>query len=114
MPKQGLNSETTPAAVSAALAQLGAHICLARQRRGLTQAELARKAGVTVLTLRKVEQGNPTTSIAAYFTTLWALGLEREFADLASPDRDEEGKALERARAPVRVRATRRDLDDNF
>jgi DNA-binding XRE family transcriptional regulator len=114
MPKQGLNLETTPATVTAALARLGANLCLARKRRALTQADLARKAGITTFTLKKVEKGSPTTSIAAYLTLLWTLGLEQEFSDLASPDRDEEGKALERARSPERVRAKPSELDDDF
>jgi len=44
---------------------------------------------------------------------LWALGLESQFKDLASPDRDEEGKTLELARQPKRARQSG-DLDADF
>lgn len=114
MPKQGLTAETVPFAVTQALQRLGASISYARRRRALTQQALARKAGVTAITLRRVEQGRPTTAVGAYFAALWALGLEREIADIASPDRDEEGKTLERARAPERVRSGSQGLDDDF
>lgn len=114
MPKLGLNPETVPIAVAQALTRLGASISYARRRRALTQQALARKAGVTPVTLRRVEQGSPTTAIGAYFAALWALGLEREIADVASPDRDEEGKTLERARSPRRIRPRTEVLDDDF
>jgi hypothetical protein len=38
--------------------------------------------------------------------------LEREFTELAAPDRDEEGKRLERLRLPKRVRKTEEAWDD--
>ena len=104
MPRQSLNRTNVPHALESALKQLGARIATARTRRQLRQEDLARKAGIHRLTLQKVEQGNPTTGIAAYFAALWAMGLEAEFADIARPERDEEGKTLERAREPKRVR----------
>lgn len=114
MPKLNLTLQTIPFAVERALKRLGANVSYARRRRALTQQALARKAGVTPVTLRRVERGSPTTAIGAYFAALWALGLERELADIASPDRDEEGKTLERARAPERIRPRSAELDDNF
>lgn len=114
MPKLNLTSATVPYAVERALVQVGANIRLARQRRGMRQADLAAKAGITPVTMRRVENGMPTTGIAAYLVALWALGLESEFADIASPDRDAEGKARERARSPKRVRLTAQGLSDDF
>ena len=114
MPRLNLTRQTIPFAVDRALKRLGANVSYARQRRRLTQQALARKAGVTPVTLRRVEQGSPTTAVGVYFAALWALGLDREIADIASPDRDEEGKTLERARAPERIRARSEALDDNF
>lgn len=114
MPKLSLTSQTIPARVAQALTRLGAGISYARRRRALTQKALAQKAGVTPVTLRRVEQGSPTTAIGAYFAALWAMGLEREIADIASPDRDEEGKTLERARSPQRIRPRTELLDDDF
>lgn len=113
MPKQNLTQQTMPVAVARALRRLGANIATARTRRGLRQSDVAEKTGLAPGTLRRIEQGSPTTAASAYFVVLWALGLERETEDLAAPDRDEEGKTLERARAPQRVRI-RRGLDADF
>ncbi|NNB92027.1 MULTISPECIES: helix-turn-helix domain-containing protein [Corallococcus] len=115
MPRQNLTHDTTPFAVARSIAALGQNIERARNRRGLRQLDLAKKTGLALGTIRRIEEGSPTTALSAYFTVLWALGLEREFNDLASPDRDEEGKTLESARQPARVDLKAKgDLDDDF
>jgi transcriptional regulator with XRE-family HTH domain len=115
MPRQNLTSETTPFAVVRAITALGKNIERARIRRGLRQADLAKKTGLAAGTLRRIEEGSPTTALSAYFTVLWALGLEREFENLAAPDRDEEGKTLEAARLPERVvLRSKGELDADF
>lgn len=113
MPRQNLTDDTTPLAVLRAVNLLGHNIARARIRRGLRQADLAKKTGLAPGTLKRIEEGSPTTALSAYFTVLWALGLEREFENLGSPDRDEEGKTLERARQPKRVHP-KEDLDADF
>lgn len=113
MPRQNLTAATVPVAVLRGCEQLGRNIRIARQRRRLRLADLAAKTGLAVGTLRRIEEGTPNTALGAYFAVLWALGLDSEFGDLASPDRDEEGKTLERARDPARIRVGR-GLDDNF
>lgn len=113
MPRQNLTPETMPLAVRRAVSRLGANLARARIRRGLKQGDLAKKTGLAVGTLKRVEGGSPTTALSAYFTVLWALGLEREFENLAAPERDEEGKTLEAARQPKRVHSAG-GLDDNF
>ena len=115
MPRQNLTQDTTPFAVARSITALGQNIERARVRRGLRQVDLAKKTGLALGTIRRIEEGSPTTAVSAYFTVLWALGLEREFDNLASPDRDEEGKTLESARQPTRVDLkVKRGLDDNF
>ncbi len=113
MPRQNLTPDTTPVAVVQATARLGQNIARARIRRGLRQVDLAKKTGLALGTLKRIEEGSPTTALSAYLTVLWALGLEREFEDLASPDRDEEGKTLDLARHPKRARP-KGDLDADF
>ena len=102
-----------PYAVEESVKRLGRNIAIARKRRSLTQAELATKAGLTRLLLSRIERGAPTSGIQAYLAALWALGLEREFANLASPDIDEEGKRLERLRLPERARKVEEAWDDD-
>lgn len=102
-----------PYPIEQALSRLGSNTALARKRRRLRQADVAARTGLTVATVARIERGHPGTSMSAYLAALWVLGLEREFADLASPDRDEEGKTLEASRQPRRVGSTRA-LDDDF
>ena len=102
-----------PAAVEDALQRLGRNIRTARLRRRLPQAALAERIGVSRFVVADVERGKPTTGVAAYVGALWVLGLLGDLSEVAEPDRDEEGKALERARSPRRARS-RRSLSDDF
>ena len=79
----------------------------------MRQLDLARRAGITVQTLRRVESGSLGTGIGAYLAALWAMGLDSAIADLASPDADVEGRTLEAARRGQRIRSPKR-LDDDF
>lgn len=106
-------SSAPAAAVEQAVARLGANIATARLRRRVTQGELAERAGITRPTLIAVEQGKLGTGIGAYVAVLWALGLHDQVAELAAPERDPEGIALEAARLPERARRPT-GLDDDF
>ena len=96
------------------LQQLGYRIRVARTRRSLAIAEVAAKAGINRNTLTALEQGKPGVAIGAYVAVLWVLGLEATLDTVAHPDADTQGKALEAARRPVRVRKSlaRRDEYD--
>ena len=113
MPRKPQSDIATISAVADLLAALGAQIADARKRRAWTQAQLAARAGVSVLTIRAVERGHPGTGIGAYLSALWAMGLEAPVRELASPARDEVGMTLQAARNPKRVRA-KAGLDDDF
>ncbi|HEU4560482.1 MAG TPA: helix-turn-helix transcriptional regulator [Longimicrobium sp.] len=106
-------SRAPAAAVEEAVARLGANIATARLRRRMTQGELAERAGITRPTLVAVEQGKLGTGVGAYVAVLWVLGLHEQVADVAAPERDPEGIALEAARLPERARRPT-DLDDDF
>ena len=106
-------AEVPPAAVEEALEQLGRNLRTARLRRRLPQAVLAERVGVSRFLLADMEKGKPTVGIAAHLGVLWALGLLSHMQAVADPDRDEEGKALERARSPKTARRARR-LGDEF
>jgi len=75
--------------------------------------ELAERIGISRYIMADVENGKPTTAIAAYIGALWALGLHGDIRKLAAPDSDEEGKILERARSP-RTAPKRKIIDDDF
>jgi len=101
-----------PLEVSDALKRLGANVRLARIRRQMTQAELARACQMTAKTLHELEAGAPGIAIAKVLSALWALGLLADAVALANPEHDEHGKTLERARSPQRVRARVQNEND--
>ena len=113
MPRPSKIAESPPAAVHEALERLGRNIRTARLRRKLPQQELARRMGVSRFVVADIEKGKPTTGMAAYLGTLWALGLLADMRNVADPDRDEEGKTLERARSPKTAHRPRQ-LSDEF
>jgi len=113
MPRKSKIAEFPPAAVQETLERLGRNIRTARVRRKLPQEEMARRMGVSRFVVADIERGKPTTGIAAYLGALWVLGLLDHMREVADPDRDEEGKILERARSPKTARS-RRTLSDEF
>jgi transcriptional regulator with XRE-family HTH domain len=106
-------TETPPAAVEQALKRLGRNIRTARLRRKLRIEDVADRLGASRYTVADLERGKPGTSIAAYAGALWALGLLDHMSELADPERDEEGKALENARSPTAA-PRRRRLNNDF
>jgi len=113
MPQVSKISKSPPGAVEEILNRLGRNIRTARLRRRLSMEELAERIGISRYVMADVEKGKPTTAIAAYIGALWALGLHKDIRELADPDRDEEGKILERARGP-RTAPKRKIIDDDF
>ena len=113
MPRPSKIAEHPPAAVEEALQRLGRNIRTARLRRRMPQQRLAQRMGVSRFVVADIERGKPTTGVAAYVGALWALGLLTHMRGVADPDRDEEGKTLERARSP-RTARPRRSLSDDF
>jgi len=113
MPRVSKISKSPPAVVEDALKRLGRNIRTARLRRKLSREELAERVGISRYVLADIEKGKPTTAIAAYLGALWVLGLLRDMREVADPDRDEEGKILERARSP-KTAPKRKTIDDDF
>ncbi len=113
MPRVSKISQAPPAAVEELLIRLGRNIRIARLRRRLSREELAGRIGISRYVMADIENGKPTTAVAAYLGALWALGLIGDMKAVADPDRDEEGKILERARSP-KTAPKRRAVDDDF
>ena len=101
-----------PHAVVSRLVRLGAAIRAARLRRRWPQAQLARRAGVALMTLRHAEEGRPGVTLATYVAILWAMNLDRLLEPLEDTTQDQEGLILEAARRGVRARTTTSDRDD--
>jgi DNA-binding XRE family transcriptional regulator len=98
---------TLPPRVQRGLKQLGADIAIARRRRHLTMDMMAERVGVARLTYRRVEAGDPAVSMGIYAKTLFVLGVDTPFAELADPGRDDQGLLIEAAEQPRRVRVRR-------
>ena len=94
---------------------LGQQIAAARRRQRRTAEEVAERAGITRVTLRNVERGDPSVAIGIYFEVATVLAVPlfgregRELAELAA--QGERDLAL----LPARVRSPRAvEVDDDF
>ncbi|QYY34249.1 MULTISPECIES: helix-turn-helix domain-containing protein [Cupriavidus] len=95
MPRKASAVSTLPGPVSRSLIQLGQNLRLARKRRKETMAAFAERMQVSVPTLRKMEQGDPTVSIAVYAMALWLVGRLKWLPEVANPAADEVALDLE-------------------
>ena len=68
------------------LTALGLRLRAARLRRKLTQAMLAERVGVTVPTIRKLEDGDASTSLSVMLRALVVLGLASDIDRIAVED----------------------------
>ncbi len=84
---------------------LGERIRLARLRRKITQNLLARRAGMSRETLRRIEAGDPGVSFGAVANVLHSLGLHRDLDQVAADD--ELGRSLQDLELRVPRRAPR-------
>lgn len=82
---------------------LGEDLKLARLRRNLSAEVVAQRAGISRMTLNKIENGNPAVAMGNYFMVLHVLGLSEDFGKLAA--NDEFGQGLMDARLTPKKRA---------
>ena len=88
MPKSPFALESLPPAVTRALATLGENLAIARVRRRESQRAWARRLGVSVPTLIRLERGDAGVGVGIYATTLWLMGRIAALPDLAAPAED--------------------------
>ena len=91
-------------AVEDAVLTLGANIRNARLRRRLPQSVVAERAGVSLNTLSKVENGDCGVSIGNIASILNAVGLLPLLSSLASSENDDAGLLMEEKNLPRRIR----------
>ena len=92
-------------AVEESVRLLGENIRTARLKRRLPQVLVAERAGISVNTLSKLENGDPGIAIGNVAAVLQALGFESPLASLADAGTDDTGLLLEAKRLPRRVRS---------
>jgi len=97
-------TSTIPIPVNKALKKLGADLKEARIKRRLTMALVEERAGITHITLSKVEKGDNGVSIGIYAKVMFVLGLIDNIYNLAEPDNDTVGKVYNKENLPKRVR----------
>lgn len=114
MPKINKLAKSPPAAVEDTLRQIGQNIRTARLRRNMRLEDLAQRVGISRYVMSDIEKGKPTTAIASYMGALWALGLLEALSTIADPERDNEGKILEKLRAPKTAAKRKKELDNDF
>ena len=88
MPKSPLALLTMPPAATLALRALGEDLAIARGRRRESQRTWAKRLGVSVPTLIRMERGDPGVGAGIYATALWLIGRSVALAALAAPVSD--------------------------
>ena len=106
-----------PPATLGALQKLGADLAVARLRRKESLRTWAKRLGVTLSTLQRLEAGDPSVSIGIVATALWLINRDGELGNLAAPEHDQGaidlsvreavalGQARAQASADARLRA---------
>jgi hypothetical protein len=99
-----------PPSTLAALQQLGADLAVARLRRKESLKTWAKRIGVSVPTLLRLEAGEPSVSLGVLATALWLIGRDAALGALATPKEDRGALELDVRQAETlgkeRVRAT--------
>jgi DNA-binding XRE family transcriptional regulator len=104
---------TLPIPVISALRRIGQDINDARRRRRITVALIAERADLSRATIGKIEKGDPTTSIGAYASVLFVLGMVNRLSDLVDSAHDLVGRRLEDEKLPQRVRLPKKKSEHN-
>jgi transcriptional regulator with XRE-family HTH domain len=84
---------------AAQLASLGEQLRAHRKRLGITAISAAEAAGMSRVTLHRIERGEPSVTMGAYLNAIHALGLEIGIIDPSAP-----GETGATARLPPSVR----------
>lgn len=88
------------------LRRLGANLREARVARDITLLDAAKRAEISVQTLRALEAGAPGVKIETLARMLWQMNLLSQLGAVAERQSDEEGQRLAALRAPARARGT--------
>ena len=104
MPVQQTKPTDYPQAVIQQIELLAQNIVLARKRRKETQAQWAKKLGVSQPTMARIEKGDPAVAMASYVMCMWLISPNLALADLIAPQADL--LSLEREITQIRAHST--------
>jgi transcriptional regulator with XRE-family HTH domain len=88
MPKSSRVALSLPPIAASALRQLGESLAIARKRRKESQRSWAVRIGVSVPTLIRMEQGDPSVGMGVYASALWLMGRVQALPEVAAPAAD--------------------------
>jgi transcriptional regulator with XRE-family HTH domain len=88
MPSTPQALQTLPPAAAQALRTLGENLAIARVRRRESQRAWAKRMGISVPTLIRMERGDPGVSAGIYATALWLMGRVSALSAVAAPAED--------------------------
>ena len=106
MPSTPQALQTLPPAAAQALRALGENLAIARVRRRESQRTWAKRLGISVPTLIRMERGDPGVSVGIYATALWLMGRVAALPATAAPAEDK-GALESEVRGAVKRRAVR-------
>lgn len=89
MPKTARALLQLPPATAAAIEKLGADLAVARLRRKESLKTWAKRMGISVPTLQRLEAGDPSVGIGIVATALWLIHRDGELGMLAAPEHDQ-------------------------
>lgn len=94
----------SPPAVRRVLRQVSEDLVVWRKLRGLTQAQLADRAGVSTRTLRRLEDGDGGVTLEIVLRVLRALGISSNLTAALDPYESDLGRLRAAEQLPRRVR----------
>lgn len=104
MPTKGDKERGVPPAVRRALRELADDLAVWRRLRGLTQAQLADRAGVSRDTVTRLERGDSGVSTENLLRILRGLGILSSLSAALDPYASDIGRLRSEERLPRRVR----------
>lgn len=106
MPSTPQALQSLPPAATQALRALGENLAIARVRRRESQRAWAKRLGISVPTLIRMERGDPGVSVGIYATALWLMGRVSALPAIAAPAEDK-GALESDVRGALKRRAVR-------
>jgi transcriptional regulator with XRE-family HTH domain len=83
MSKSSLAIAALPAKTVEALSRLGKRLQLARKKRDMSLAEVAKLAGISALSAAKIERGKPSVSLRMLLAVMLAMDIGLDIEDIA-------------------------------
>ena len=99
-------TDILPPQVRRSLRKFGQDISIARRKRRLSVAMMTERVGISKATLQRMENGDPSVSIAAYVQSLFILGFGTPLSELIDQSNDEQGLLMELDHLPKRIRSS--------